>query len=95
VHVLALCPGPVETEFGQVASRKNSRRAFAPPRFMCVAKSEVVRETLEALARGQARLIPGLLVRLFILLSESTPRWILRPIFNLTSGQYRREREAR
>ena len=31
VNVLALCPGPVETEFGQVASRENSKRKFAPP----------------------------------------------------------------
>ena len=33
VEVLALCPGPVETEFGKVASRENSKRKFAPPDF--------------------------------------------------------------
>ena len=93
VSVLALCPGPVETEFGQVASRPTGQRRFAPPAFLCVPKEEVVRDTLAALARGQGRLIPGLLVRFAMLMSESTPRWILRLIYNLTSGQFRRERE--
>ena len=92
IKVLALCPGPVETEFGRVAARENSRRKFAPPSFLCVSKTEVVRETLTALARGQGRLIPGLMVRFPMLLAESTPRWILRLVFNLTSGDFRRER---
>jgi uncharacterized protein len=95
VKVNALCPGPVETEFGQVASRENSKRKFAPPAFLLVTKTDVVRQTLNALARGQGRLIPGLLVRFPILLAESTPRWILRIFFNFTSGDYRKEREKR
>ena len=92
ISVLALCPGPVETEFGQVASRSNSRRRFAPPAFLCMSKEKVVHETLDALSRGHGRLIPGFMVRLGILLTESTPRWILRLVFNLSSGQYRAER---
>ena len=95
VRVLALCPGPVETEFGQVASRPTGTRKFKAPAFLAVSKEEVVRETLTALARGQGRLIPGLPVRMAMLLAESTPRWILRLFFPLFSGQFRREREAR
>jgi short-subunit dehydrogenase len=92
INVIALCPGPVETEFGQVAARENSKRKFAPPAFLCVTKTDVVRQTLYALARGQGRLIPGLMVRFPMLLAESTPRWILRLVFNFTSGDYRKER---
>ncbi len=92
VSVLALCPGPVVTELGQVASRANSKRRFAPPAFLCVSKERVVRETLAALAKGRARLIPGLLVRIAMLITESTPRCILRQVFNLSSGQFRQER---
>lgn len=92
VYVTALCPGPVETEFGQVASRANSKRKFAPPDFLCVSKQDVVRQTLAALARGQGRIIPGLLVRLPMLLAENTPRWILRFVMNLMSGDFRKER---
>ncbi len=95
VKVLALCPGPVETEFGEVASRSNSKRKFAPPDALCVHKSDVVRETLRALARGQGRLIPGLLVRIPMLLAESTPRFLLRFFFNFMSGDFRKEREKR
>jgi short-subunit dehydrogenase len=95
VSVLALCPGPVETEFGQVASRPTGQRRFAPPAFLCVSKERVVRETLAALVRGQGRLIPGLPVRFAMLVSESTPRWILRLVFNLMSGRFRRERAER
>ena len=92
VEVIALCPGPVETEFGQVASRENSKRQFAPPAFLCVHKEDVVRETLEAMERGQGRIIPGLLVRIPMLLAESTPRWFLRLFMNLMSGDFRKER---
>jgi uncharacterized protein len=92
VRVLALCPGPVETEFGRVASRENSQRKFASPAFLRVDKTDVVRQTLAALARGRGRLIPGLMVRFPMLLAESTPRWILRLVFNLTSGDFRKER---
>jgi short-subunit dehydrogenase len=95
IKVNALCPGPVETEFGQVASRENSKRKFAPPAFLLVTREDVVRQTLSALARGQGRLIPGLMVRIPMLLAESTPRWILRLVFNLTSGDYRKERAKR
>ena len=95
INVTALCPGPVETEFGQMAARPDGRRQFAPPKFLCVDKAEVVRQTLGALARGQGRIIPGLLVRIPMLLTECTPRWILRPLFNLGSGDFRKERLAK
>jgi len=95
VNVLALCPGPVETEFGEVASRANSTRQFAPPAALCVHKKDVVRETLSAMARGQGRLIPGILVRIPMLLAESTPRWLLRFIFNFMAGSFQKERAAR
>jgi short-subunit dehydrogenase len=95
VHVLALCPGPVETEFGQVASRPTGKRKFSAPAFLAVSKEDVVRQTLAAMARGQGRLIPGLMVRFPMLLAESTPRWILRLFFSAFSGQFRRERKER
>jgi len=31
VHVIALCPGPVETEFVQAAMRPNGKRKFTQP----------------------------------------------------------------
>jgi uncharacterized protein len=92
VKVLALCPGPVETEFGQVASRPDGKRKFSAPAALAVAKEDVVRQTLDALERGQARLIPGLLVRIPILLAESMPRWMMRLFFTALSGRFRPEK---
>jgi len=54
----------------------------------------VVSDTLRRLRRG-GRLIPGILVRIPMLLAESTPRWILRFVFNRASGDYREERKKR
>ena len=74
-------PGRDRVRPGRLAARTanaNSRRRA----FSCVDKEDVVRQTLDALARGQGRLIPGLLVRIPMLLAESTPRWILRLVFN-------------
>jgi len=95
VSVLALCPGPVETEFGQVASRPGGKRQFSAPALLAVPKEEVVRDTLAKLAEDAGRFIPGLPVRFGILLAEGTPRWLLRLVFNLSSGSFRRERAAR
>lgn len=95
VNVLALCPGPVETEFGGIASRANSQRQFAPPRWLCVHKKDVVRDTLRAMALGQGRFIPGLLVRVPMLLAESTPRWLLRFVFNFMARDFQKERASR
>ncbi len=95
VYVTALLPGPVDTEFGVVASRKSSKRQFGSPAILKVDKAEVVLQTLAGMVRGKARVIPGLFVRFPMLMAESTPRWILRPIFNLASGDFRRERQER
>lgn len=92
VSVTALCPGPVQTEFGQVAARSTGNRKFAPPSFLCVDKSKVVRDTLRVLAKGRGRIIPGIMVRIPMLMAESTPRWFLRLVFNFTSGEFRQER---
>jgi len=44
------------------------------------------------MARKQGRLIPGLAVRFPMLIAESVPRWILRFLFNFTSGSFRKEK---
>jgi short-subunit dehydrogenase len=63
VRVLAVCPGPVHTEFGQVAARDGTP-AGEPPFYgwFYVKKRKVVDEAFAALARGQARVFPGLKV---------------------------------
>lgn len=59
IPVLALCPGPVHTEFGAIAGREGEP-AEAPGReWFYVSREQVVYEGLMALERDQARSFPG------------------------------------
>lgn len=59
IPVLAVCPGPVRTEFGNVARRsENSPGMPSHPAFY-VPKEQVVSESLAALDRDCARVYPG------------------------------------
>jgi short-subunit dehydrogenase len=78
VTVTALCPGPVHTEFGQVARRDPSKRDKSGPEFVHVAVEEVVRAALQAIERGKPLVVPGLMMKIAILLARVTPMPLLR-----------------
>lgn len=60
VDVLAVCPGPVETEFGGLAAREEAGDRFPRARKdFYVSKQQVVAESLVALEAGRARVYPG------------------------------------
>ena len=59
VSVTALCPGPVDTEFSDVAGTGHSGPGFSPPEFLKVPVERVVHEALAGVARDKARVIPG------------------------------------
>lgn len=86
ITVTALCPGPVATEFGAVATRANSGREFGPVDALYVPVDEVVRQSLEAVRRGQARVIPGALVKVGASLLEIIPMPVLRFFYRIASG---------
>lgn len=83
VTVTALCPGPVATEFGEVAARPDGERDFAPPDFFMIPAEQVVREALSAARRGQARVIPGTKVRAMMLLMDALPTPWMRGLLGL------------
>lgn len=83
VEVLAVCPGPVKTEFGRVAKRAETgaeqpggRDAFY------VSKSQVVAEALRALEHGRARIFPGWKVALAAAGISLMPMPVLRMILS-------------
>ena len=82
LSVLALCPGPVDTEFFDVAERANSDGAQAAPALMKVPASQVVREGLAALEADRARVIPGWFVWGVMTAAVLTPMWIKRHFLN-------------
>ncbi|GHC43151.1 SDR family NAD(P)-dependent oxidoreductase [Roseibacillus persicicus] len=60
VEVLAVCPGPVQTEFGKVAARSEGGPGMPGGREnFYVPRQQVVAESLAALEAGRARVYPG------------------------------------
>lgn len=82
VRVLAVCPGPVDTEFFDIAERPGSDGSQAAPKIMKVPAPEVVRTALRALDRGRARVIPGWFVRLTMGATNLTPMFLKRLALN-------------
>ena len=63
IRVLALCPGPVPTEFGDVARRAGSGEAGIPGnKIFAITPGRAVAEALAALDANKARHFPGLMV---------------------------------
>jgi short-subunit dehydrogenase len=78
VTVTSLCPGPVHTEFTEVAHRSSAVREKSGPEFTHVSVEAVVRETLDALERDKPLVIPGFVMKLAMLLVRLTPLPVLR-----------------
>jgi short-subunit dehydrogenase len=80
VTVTALCPGPVRTEFAEVAGFTGGKMEGSVPRFMWLSSARVARAAIEGLDRGKAVVVPGLPNRIAAYLGYMTPREILLPI---------------
>jgi uncharacterized protein len=87
VSVCALCPGPVHTEFQEVAKRPG-RQPDTGPEFAFVPVEQVVRDALTALEADRPLVIPGLLMKIGMFLVRITPVPILRLLlrFSPTRG---------
>jgi short-subunit dehydrogenase len=77
VTVTSLCPGPVHTEFTQVAARRDAKRDRSPE-FVHVSAEEVARAGLTAIERDRPLVIPGVIMKLGMFLVRITPLSILR-----------------
>src|SRR5258707_718649 len=81
VSVCALCPGPVVTEFQQVAKREGMKPDIGP-QFIVVTVEQVVRDALAALEADRPLIIPGFAMKLLMLLARLMPmpvlRWVAR-----------------
>jgi short-subunit dehydrogenase len=77
VSVCALCPGPVHTEFQEVA-RRPSGQLESGPEFVHVPVEQVVRDALAALEADRPLVIPGLPMKIGMFLVRLTPMPILR-----------------
>jgi short-subunit dehydrogenase len=78
IAVLAVCPGPVRTEFGQVARRDENSAEMPARKSFYVPKQQVVAESLAALDRKAARVYPGLKTAAAALVLSALPLVLLR-----------------
>lgn len=79
VSVCALCPGPVHTEFQEVAGRPGRKVQPGPgPDFLQVSVEQVVRDALAALEAERPLVIPGVAIKLGMFLVRMMPMSILR-----------------
>ncbi len=78
VRVTALCPGPVSTEFGQVAERRHAPDPIPAPEIMKVPAEKVVSDAIKAVEQDRPRVIPGWFVAFLMILTASVPMAILR-----------------
>jgi len=77
VSVTALCPGPVHTEFSDVAVRPGGKPETAPE-FIYVSVEQTVRDALNALEADKPLIIPGIAMKLAMFLVRITPLPIMR-----------------
>ena len=80
VSATTLCPGPVETGFGERAGFSDEEAKAALPEVMWVSAPEVARAAIEGLDKGRLVVIPGRANRVAAAISQVTPRTLLLPL---------------
>jgi len=84
VSCSALCPGPVSTEFGEVAG---AGEFGSGPDFLWSKPSEVALAGVEAMVKGRRMVIPGLSNRAAATGGRFVPRSVLLPAARFFMGQ--------
>ena len=80
VTATALCPGPVDTGFGEAAGFSKEDAEKTLPSVMWVSPQDVAKAAVDGMARGRLVVIPGLVNRVASVFSTVTPRTLLLPI---------------
>ncbi|NOY27523.1 MAG: SDR family oxidoreductase [Oligoflexia bacterium] len=88
VSITQVCPGPVATEFEQVAGNPTGQTV---PAFLELSASVCARQALRAFERGRALVIPGFWAWVLVSMGRISPSWFLRIIYSLL-GRFARRR---
>jgi short-subunit dehydrogenase len=86
VRVMALCPGPVRTEFDSIAGTQDYMRLAAP---MTMDPDRCVAVALRAFDRGSIVCVPGVLNATMAQGARITPRFLMRRMTGTVLGQRR------
>jgi len=93
VSVTSVCPGPVETEFGQVAKREGST-GLNPPEEFKTSVDEVVTKALAAVAHDRPRVIPNFWLALAVLVIAAIPLLLKRPFLDAMGDEDSAQKES-
>lgn len=89
ITVTALCPGPVPTEFFDVATREGDEESVSHfktfPAFVVSAR-EAVEAGLVAVARDRCRVVPGPLLATAVAVALVVPFFIVRSILRMKAS---------
>jgi short-subunit dehydrogenase len=78
VSCTLLAPGPVKTEFTQVAEAPGIDRLVPGP--LWVSADAAARQAVAGMARGKRRVVPGPFAKVQTLSGQYSPRWISAPL---------------
>jgi uncharacterized protein len=85
ISVTALCPGPVHTEFAEVANRQEDRRKRGNS-LMHVPVEKVARAGLEAIERDKPLVIPGIAMKITMAITRVLPLSLLRLVSGIAKN---------
>jgi short-subunit dehydrogenase len=80
VAVTVLCPGPVDTGFGEAAGFSKGDAEDSLPAFLWVSAADVAKAAVEGMDRGTLVVIPGFANRAGAALAHLMPKRVLLPI---------------
>jgi hypothetical protein len=86
VTATALCPGPVDTSFGERAGFGKGEAEKALPSVMWVDAVAVARAAVDGLDKGRMVVIPGAVNKVAAAVSQVTPRTLLLPVLRTHPG---------
>lgn len=78
VSMTVVCPGPITTEFQEVAG---SDVRPPMPQAMHIDALKCAEEAVAAMVKGRARVIPGFVPKLVATVADAMPRALMRPVF--------------
>lgn len=78
VTLTAVCPGPVRTEFTQVAGIEQAEEQL--PGVFWMSSEAVAKAAVDAAEKGKRAVVPGLLNRATALTGQHTPRMLVLPL---------------
>jgi uncharacterized protein len=91
VSATALCPGPVDTGFGEAAGFSKEEAESALPQIMWVPADQVAQAGIDGLAAGRAVVVPGRVNRVASAVFRVTPPELLLPVLSRSHPAMKRE----